>query len=336
MFNEELKRRYIEEKNENVTVPSNYLERQFTKVEKVEEELGKDVHDFTVYEIIEYYKTMNIVSLESLAVLNSHFSMYTQWCLQENIVKDNQNHFLEIDLEQLKGCLNTAILEKKIVDRKQVIDWCEQLPNPKDQVIMLGLFEGIKGGNFSEFVNLKPSNVSESSDIILLTDTLEKKYKNTNLDKDNEKQMYEYEVIKETYREITVSKQLIKYIKNSIEETTYYSCKDLCVKTMPLIDKGCVIKYYPNTTDDTSYFQKGRIIYNCISRSLKYVGALQYMSANSLAESGKINMIKERSKELGMTARDYIYSNYIEEVEHQYGCKIVKSTFWLKYADYLE
>lgn len=49
----------------------------------------------------------------------------------------------------------------------------------------------------------------------------------------------------------------------------------------------------------------------------------------------KIDMIKNRSAELGISAKDYIYSDYIREVEEKYNCKIVKSVFWIKYEDYL-
>ena len=162
IYNKELKARYIQEKNENATLPSNYLECQFNKVGKFENELNKDVHDFTIYEIIEYYKTLNVSSLEVLAVLNSHLSLYTQWCLQQSIVVDNQNHFLEISLDQLKGCLNKVLIDKKIVNRQQVVEYCESIPNPKDQVVILGLFEGIKGKDFADFVNLRPEDVSEN------------------------------------------------------------------------------------------------------------------------------------------------------------------------------
>ena len=306
MFNKEIKNRYIEEKKEHVTLPSNYLECQFNKVEKMEIELNKDIHDFTAYEIIEYYKTLNISSLESLAVMNSHFSMYTQWCLQNNIVKDNQNHFLEIDLEQIKKCLNKIIFKRKIVSRDQVIEWCDQLPNPKDQLVILGLFEGMKGKDFSDFVNLRPQDIS--GNIVKLFDGME----------------------------IIASDKLLEYINESIQEDTYYSSSGGQAKTMPLVDKGYVIKSYPNTKEGTSAFAKGRIIYNSIARSLNYVGVLDYMSANSIFESGKIDMIKNRSVELGITPKDYIYSNHINEVEYKYNCKIVKSVFWIKYEDYLQ
>ena len=305
MYNQELKMRYIKEKKENSTLPSNYLECQFNKIGKYEKELNKDAHDFTVYEIVEYYKILNVASLEVLAVLNSHLSLYTQWCLQENLVKDNQNHFLEIDLEKMKSCLNKVLIERKIVSREQVIGWCEELPNPKDQVVVLGLFEGLKGKDFCDFVNLRPEDVSGNK--LTLIDG----------------------------REIIVSDQLIKYIEESIAEDKYYSSSGNQIKTMPLVNKGYVIKEYPNTKEGTSAFAKGRIIYNGIARSLKYVGALSYMSANSIFESGKICMIKKRAAELGMNVKDYVYSDYIREVEHQFGCKIVKSVFWLKYEDHL-
>lgn len=305
MFNQELKERYIQEKSETVTLPSNYLECQFNKVEKTEIELGKDVCEFTAYEIIEYYKTLNISSLESLAVMNSHFSMYTQWCLQSNIVRDNQNHFLEIDLEQIKKCINKIVFKKKIVSREQIVNWCDQLPNPKDQLVLLGLFEGMKGKDFSDFVNLRPQDIHG-----------------------NRLKLFDG-------RELVVSNKLLKYIKESIKETIYYSSSGGQTKVMPLVDKGYVIKSYPNTKEGTSNFAKGRIIYNGISRSLNYVGVLDYMSANSIFESGKIDMIKHRSAELGISAKDYIYSDYIREVEEKYNCKIVKSVFWIKYEDYL-
>lgn len=305
MYNKDLKLRYIKEKTVLSTLPSNYLECQFNKIGKFENELNKDAHDFTVYEIIEYYKILNVSSLEVLAVLNSHLSLYTQWCLSQSIVVDNQNHFLEIGLEQMKGCLNKVLIDKKIIDRQQLIELCEQLPNPKDQVVMLGLFEGLKGKDFCDFVNLRPQDVNGNK--LKLIDG----------------------------REIIVSNKLIKYIEDSIAETIYYSSSGNQTKTMSLVDRGYVLKNYPNVQEGTSAFAKGRIIYNGIARSLKYVGALEFMSANSIHESGKIWMIKQRSKELGINTKDYVYSDYIREVEYQFGCKIVKSVFWLKYEDHL-
>ena len=85
LHNEEIKLRYISERNKEVIISSNYLECQFNKTSKMEEELCKDVSNFTVYEITEYYKMLNASSFDTLFVMNSQFSMYTQWCLQKNL-----------------------------------------------------------------------------------------------------------------------------------------------------------------------------------------------------------------------------------------------------------
>ena len=60
MYNEEIKNRYIVEKENEVVLPNNYLVLQFNYIEEMEKELNKDVSNFTAYEIIEYYKTFEI------------------------------------------------------------------------------------------------------------------------------------------------------------------------------------------------------------------------------------------------------------------------------------
>ena len=71
LYNEEIKLRFISERNREVILPENYLERQFRKISDMERELNKDLSNFTFYEIIEYYKLLNIPSLDSLSVMNS-------------------------------------------------------------------------------------------------------------------------------------------------------------------------------------------------------------------------------------------------------------------------
>lgn len=59
------------------------------------------------------------------------------------------------------------------------------------------------------------------------------------------------------------------------------------------------------------------------------------MSAGSVMESGRINMISSRAKELNMTCEEYIMSDYLKEVENQYGTRIVRSIYSTKYKEYL-
>lgn len=303
-YNEPLKKRYIEEKEKSISVTSNYIDVQFRKASEMEYELDKDVSNWTAYEIIEYYKILNTTSYESLLCLNSIFSQYTQFCLENSLVKDNQNHYLECTAELLASCINKAILDKKIVDRETVLKWVDELPNPKDQFILLSLFEYGKSKDFKDIVNAKPEDVNGNK-------------------------------LKLLDRTVKISHKLESIIDDCVTETTYYSISGKGVKVMPLVDHGYIVKSYPNQNMGLSDFQKGRNIYISCQRMFGYLGVGDYMSPNAIAESGKLHMIKERAEELGVSPMDYVYSNHIEEVEAQYGTSIVKSVYIKKYSEHL-
>ena len=302
MFNEERKMRFIEEREEEVVLPASYLSTQFNKIEKMENEFDKDLCNFTAYEIIEYYKMLNITSIESLAVMNSQFSLYTNWCLKQNLVKDNQNHFLEINYDILGECMNKALFNMRMVSRETILGWIDMLVNPRDQFIILALYEGIRGKENCELVQLKPEDVK--GNIVTLC----------------------------TGRQIKISDQLAKIIKQCIATDEYYGGGG---RSFPLIENGYVIKDYNNVKDDVNSYQQGKRIYNSISRTIKAVDKKYIVTANSIVESGKLDMIKNRSEELGMTPKEYITSDYIKEVEQQYGCTIVHTVYLKKYKDYL-
>ena len=116
MYNKEYKERFIAERENK-----KYLECQFEKVSSMETELNKDVSNFTYYEIVEYYKLLNTCSLEYLRVLNSQFSLYTQWCLQQNLVSDSQNHYLELRTEDYDNCINKALINLKVIPKSVIL-----------------------------------------------------------------------------------------------------------------------------------------------------------------------------------------------------------------------
>ena len=106
MYNEELKLRYKTEKEMTTVVPNNAIGLDFKKTSSFEEQLNKDAYDFTVYEILNMYKTWNSKSIDTLYVINNRLSQYTQWALEQNLVADSQNHYLEINRDMLMGCIS--------------------------------------------------------------------------------------------------------------------------------------------------------------------------------------------------------------------------------------
>ena len=305
-YNEELKERYLSQRKKDLPVAIKCTDVQFRKIASAEYELDKDVSDWNYYEIIEYYKLLNITSITSLTCFNSIFSMYTDFCLENGLVKDHQNHFLECTQEVLLTCLNKAIFDKKIVSRETVLEWIEQLPNARDQFILLSLFEYGKSKDFIDIFNVKQS------------------------DCDKEKK-----TLKLSNRTVNISDKLISIIEECGEADTYYSISKNGTKKMPLVDYGFIVKSYPNQNNDLTNFRKGRNIYTACQRIFDYVGVGKWMSPNAISESGKLHMIKAEAKKLNITPYEYLYSKDIVKVEQQFNFKMERKTYYKTYKEYL-
>lgn len=307
MYKEGIKKRYIEEKEDSTNTPKGYLTRMFNRTESFEEKLAKDICCFTAYEIVDFYKTINFSSMESLVVLDNHLSLYVEWCLQQNLVPDCQNHFAEINNDTLLKCINTTTLSKSIISKELLDIWIDRLVNPSDAFVMLCLYEGIKGKSFCEIANLKISDFSGNKVKLC------------------------------TGREMIVSDQLADLAEETDKTKDYYAVSFTNSKKYSLIDDGYIIKRFVNAREDISEFGRGRRIYNKLVRNFEFLGVEEYMRGNSLVESGKINYINRRCKELGMSGKDFLYSDYAKEVEDKYvyDIKRLRVPFYRKYEEYL-
>ena len=305
MYNKELKERYRKEKESYTTVSVYYFSSLFKRTEPFEEQLNKDISNFTTYEIINMYKTLAIMSLDTIVTMNSNLSMYTQWCIQENLVNDYQNHFLEINRDMMVSFVNKLAMDKKVVSREQVLDWCQQLPNPSDSFCLLGLFEGIRGGGYLELALAKMEDFN---------DNIFTAYNG---------------------REIKVSSTLIDYAEQSNETLEYQSISQNMTKEVTLIDNGRIIKDYPNIRRSESLVVLRRRTQSRLARIFDYMGILEYMNGNDIRMSGVVEMINSRRKELGISGKDYVYGIGIEEIKKQYDFKVIPSVFMDKFGEYL-
>ena len=304
-YNEELKNRFLNEKAKSIDI--NQIKWHLLRCTDYEKEYDKDLCNWNIYEIIECYKMLNISVLEVLTSINSSCSQYTQFCLENNLVNDNQNHFIECTPNTLSNCINKAILDKKIISRETILEWVDELPNPRDQFILLSLFEFGKSKDFKDIVEARPEDLDKEKKVLKLSD-----------------------------REVKISNKLISIIDDCIETENYYSISGKNEKVVKLVDYGRILKVYPNQDNNVDQHQKGRNIYIACRRIFQYFDIGKYMNPNAIVESGKLHMIKERAKELSIRPVDYVYnSDYIREVENQFGCTIIKSTYIKKYEEYL-
>jgi len=180
MYNEELKKKYIEDNKFRNLNLEKQCEVLFKRCQPYEERLNKDISCFSTLEIIECFKSFNTVSLESLMNAKSQYKIYTDWCINHegtNITVETkyQNHFREVNLEMLKRCLNYYLMTKRVITRDYILNNWDVLLNPVEKFIMLGIFEGI-GANtniaYKDFEGLTIDNFDTKTHKLKLKDRL--------------------------------------------------------------------------------------------------------------------------------------------------------------------
>lgn len=142
MYNQERKEQFLQEKERETTI-SNNLKNMFQMAERFEELYERDLCEFTTQDIISLYKYYSTPNIQTLIQINNSLEMYTNWCINNGLVPDNQNHYSEMKSEILCECVDLNVLKTKIFTRNDLMNWLQKLPNYVDRFIFLGIFEGI-------------------------------------------------------------------------------------------------------------------------------------------------------------------------------------------------
>lgn len=296
-MNERRKNEYIEIarfQNEALVL---HLKTYFNNVKPFEKEYGKDVCDFVATEIITLYKSFGTSSINYLTVMNSQYSKYTDWCLNEHLVKDNQNHFREIDQDTLASCLNKIRIKAMVVSEEELYRSFNQIQNVSDQFLCLALFEGICGKNASEISNLRLENFDMDKKLVHL----------------------------ET-RTVRVSTKLCELAKESAFEYVYYSQKRELHYNLQ--DQNIIKVMYNVKEPNDNRRRKG--IFNRLTKLNEQFG-VEYYSISALVESGRINMVKRLMREDGYDLLNCLI-NHKAEVEEKYGTIPSINRYVIKYS----
>lgn len=149
----------IDNAEDNSNTRYNILISKFKAIKFYEEHLDKDCCDFTLQEIVTMYSILNAVSVNSLKNTNSLFNSYTAWCMKNKAVKTNQNHYEEIDVDMLRNCLGRTKLRNKLYTKKELYEALDEIEEINHQVIILGLFEGLKDNKLDSLLNATINDV---------------------------------------------------------------------------------------------------------------------------------------------------------------------------------
>ena len=306
MYNEERKLQYIYKKQKEVILPQNYLEMCFSRTEKFEMKYDKDLAEWTVKEIVSYYKYYDSKSLNMLTVLTSTFFGYTNWCIAEGLVPDGQNHFAEITQEILGTCLNYTDFDDCIIERENLEKLLPQLLNEVDKFFILALFEGIKGDYLTEITHFKISSINGLT-----------------------AKLY-------TGRDVVISQQLKNYAYGAARETVYYVYSDDITRAEELIgDEDSVFKVSARMRI-VNDMNCDRSLTNRYQKIQNFLGLPSGLTMKKLYDSGQVDMVRSLMKENGMTAEEVLKNSALKSrIEKQY-CRIKSvPSFLIKYGRYL-
>lgn len=317
MYNENLKMQYIKDNQDrNLTLEKNML-RFFRSIEKYEKYLDKDLSCFTTEEILDYYKSLGITSLESLMVMNSQYKLYAAYCQNKGIINDGQNHYTELTTDLFMSCINTALANKKIITRQQLVALAKEQENPGDRFLLYALFEGIGGKRLIEISSFEKENIQKNKKAVKLC----------------------------TGRIIPVTDEFIESVEEACEEYTYYTRNkdfDIIEKKFKSYDTR-PFKSLANAIKDDDRYQQ---IYGRIQRIKKENNDSPAITIAGLQESGRIQMIKDYDVDYNVAidngveiSVDVKYRNYIlqnkKAIENKYGQIMSVTRYVEKYSEYL-
>ena len=300
MYNERVKNCFISEATQDNK--SRRCLSAFSKTERYERELEKDLYDFAAYQIINMYKTMSCEGLGTLYNFHVLLREYVQWCLEHDLVKDGQNHFLEINRKMLSSYIDDLAVKDSIITREEAVGIYRKIVNPCDAFVLEAAFNGVRGTLLKEIRELRVEDIKGN------------------------------QVSLPTGRIVTVYDEFLILAKRSYEAEEYIGdgkSADLFYDERHLIYKPT---YTIRNFSDAS---QQKLIHDRIKRALESAG-YGYLSINSFEKSGKIHFINTKSKEKGLTPMEYV-SQYTSEIMNQYaGSKQRLMAFCQDYKEYLK
>lgn len=307
MFNCIQKQRYIDERTEEVKLSPNYIGNLFNIAEEFENKYEKDISNWTTPEIISWYKWLSKPSINSLLTINSTLKSYTQWCLQNNLVPDHQNHFLEISIEIIGKCVNLSILGQRTISRKELLLDLKRLVNPLDRFIILAIYEGIRGKELCELINLKTTDIDGN-------------YANLC-----------------TGRKIKISNELKNMAFESANTYIYYAKNgEGAGRKKELIGGETeIIKLSPNVIN-TNAVAISHSIGVRIARLLEFLKMTNATTVGSLYDAGQVNCIIEMAEKEGKSVTEFINTCDRKEVEKEIKSRYPEFTMYKFIVKYIK
>lgn len=311
MYNETAKLKWIEEKESQVILPQGALKRAFDKIELYENKLDKELCDFNLAEVVNFFQTLNSNTPETLNVINSYYKQYTDYCITHNIAESDFNAYDNLSLSDFYSIVNNYAKEQKIMTRKEILEYCKKLPNYVDKFVLLGLFEGINGSFFSDFIDVSISDVNEKKKTIKLSNRI-----------------------------IPVSSELINIAIEAYNEERYTGVDGNAKIAKPYIKSDLIIKHFSQTRVSNSEHRSGRRVQTKMFNILNELNISKWINSNDIINSGKIDWILNNCPKENIRGIFYKEKNTDEEMKqrfkYQFDIDVLRTNWYIKYERYFK
>lgn len=270
LYNEDQKTRYLKGLNENTY--TTYL-RVLKRASKIEERLGKDLYNFSLYEIEDLMSYLAPKTLQSAVGSGSIIQNYIRWAISQDLRDDNLN---PLDVMGSSDFYFRFVdkTNKLLITDEELKDLVGDLENWQDAVIPAALFEGIMGREYSELLNLTIDdlNVDES------TVTLKNELKNGEAE----------------FRTIKISEYLLNLLIRAAEQKDYSQDNGHSNAKSPIVELAespFIVRSVKRRATANERADKHLVL-----RRLKNIGiwkGYRHLSAINIRNSGMLFMAKE-------------------------------------------
>lgn len=271
---------------------------------KYEKENKKELEKMTPIEVLIMLKQLNRKTVSVLDKDIVNIKKYFDWLNQKGIQTSNLDEITGYVLASL--CLDSKSLENRILARSKLLQCLNELENPRDKFVLLGIFEGIRGSNLSEILELKPEDLYEEKGTC-------------------------YAFIRGRGYPIEITSLLYDLGRESYSETILYNRLSRRSE-IPLVDDGSLIK---GVGEEKDSYKKYLSLRKRMIWLIKNRLDLDEVSFKELELSGIIHMIFKKSRSYDISPIQYV-EIYRAEIERQYNKEIRPKKFIAQYRDYLE
>lgn len=286
MYQTEMKEGFIESYLRSRIIQKTSLYGLFRKIEPYEENLGKDVSEFTKSEAIDMYKAFKSRSIYSLMNDNTILKNYYAWRKYYHGVT-NDSAYSEITIDDLQPCVDKKA--SKLLSLEEIIEIEDQLLNYTDSAIVQCLFEGISGYSMRDITDLHIGMLDKNNNRLTFPDG----------------------------RIFEISERLCDLLEKAFLEDVYI-CYGETLKTKNLIGYGKLFKERDNVHAPDSDDKRFRAVYRKIQVIREHVG-IKELTMKNIAASGMAYYLKKRMKEDGVGLKEFLKTPDGEVLMDRYG-----------------